>query len=444
MPRLMPLLASLLVATAFAQTPSQKPPVSPIKATARAERPDATYKVGEKVTFNLVVTDKGKPAAGAVDWIIVKDGLPTAMKGRAELVDGKAAVQGSLDEPGFLQVRVLGYHAGAGQKPVSVSAMGGAAIDPLKIPASRPAPADFDAFWAERKAELSKVPVAPVITPVKSTLPEVDAFDLQAPCVGAPVSGYLAVPKGAAPKSLPIILTVHGAGVRGSSLGGAVSWASKGFLAMDINAHGLPNGRPESFYAEQTAGALKDYRYQGRDSREKSYFTGMFIRLVRAIDVLVARPEWNGKHVVVYGSSQGGYQAIVAAGLDHRVTFYAAGVSAGCDHTGMLANRIAGWPKFVAVDAAGKPDPASLVTSRYIDAANFASRSKAAGCALTVGFIDTTCPPTSVYAAYNLINIPKAMYDDIPSGHSQSKEASAFMQGAVMRHVGAAGGTGTR
>lgn len=432
----MPLLASLLVATAFAQTPSQKPPVSPIKATARAERPDATYKVGEKVTFNLVVTDKGKPAAGAVDWIIVKDGLPTAMKGRADLVDGKAAVQGSLDEPGFLQVRVLGYHAGAGQKPVSVTAMAGAAIDPLKIPASSPAPADFDAFWAERKAELAKVPVAPVLDPVKSTMPEVEVFDLQAPCVGAPVSGYLAMPKGASPKSLPIILTVHGAGVRGSSLGGAIGWAAKGFLAMDINAHGLPNGRPESFYAEQNTGALKDYRYQGRESREKSYFTGMFVRLVRAIDVLVARPEWNGKHVVVYGSSQGGYQAIVAAGLDHRVTFYAAGVAAGCDHTGMLANRIAGWPKFVAVDAAGKPESASLETSRYIDAANFASRSKAAGCALTVGFIDTVCPPTSVYAAYNLINIPKAMFDDIPTAHAQSKEASAFMQGAVLRHVG--------
>ena len=437
MPRLMPLLlAAFVFATASAQSPKQTVPVSPIKASARAERADATYKVGEKVTFSLSVTDKGKPAGGSVDWIIVKDGLPTSFKGRAQLVDGKASVQASLDEPGFLQVRILGYRERDDLKPVSVSAMGGAAVDPLKIPVSSQAPADFDAFWASRKAELAKVAVAPVLTPVKSAIPEVEAFDLQAPCVGAPVSGYLARPKGAADKSLPIILTVHGAGVRGSSLGGAVSWASKGFLAMDINAHGLPNGRPESYYAEQNAGALKDYRYQGRESREKSYFTGMFLRLVRALDVLVARPEWNGRHVVVYGSSQGGYQAIVASGLDARVTFYAAGVSAGCDHTGMLVNRIAGWPKFVALDPSGKPEPASLETSRYIDAVNFASRSKAAGCALTVGFIDTTCPPTSVYAAYNNINVPKAIYDDIPSGHSQSKEASAFMQGAVMKHVG--------
>ena len=430
------LLAAFTFATACAQSPKQTAPVSPIKASARAERSDATYKVGEKVTFKLSVTDKGKPAGGSVDWVIVKDGLPTAFKGRAQLVDGKASVQGSLDEPGFLQVRILGYRERDDLKPVSVNAMGGAAVDPLKIPVSSPAPADFGAFWTSRKAELAKVPVLSVMTPVKSTLPDVEVFDLQAPCVGAPVSGYLARPKGAADKSLPIILTVHGAGVRGSSLGGAVNWASNGFLAMDINAHGLPNGRPEAFYAEQNTGALKDYRYQGRESREKSYFTGMFLRLVRAIDVLVARPEWNGRQVVVYGSSQGGYQAIVTSGLDARVTFYAAGVSAGCDHTGMLVNRIAGWPKFVALDSAGKPEPASLETSRYIDAVNFASRSKAAGCALTVGFIDTTCPPTSVYAAFNNINVPKTIYDDIPSGHSQSREASAFMQAAVMKHVG--------
>ena len=31
--------------------------------------------------------------------------------------------------------------------------------------------------------------------------------------------------------------------------------------------------------------------------------------MVRAIDVLTAQPEWDGRTVVVYGSSQGGAQA---------------------------------------------------------------------------------------------------------------------------------------
>jgi hypothetical protein len=48
-----------------------------------------------------------------------------------------------------------------------------------------------------------------------------------------------------------------------------------------------------------------------------------------------------------------------------RVTFFAAGVPAGCDHSGMVAGCIAGWPKIVPV-VAGKPDAAALEATRYI------------------------------------------------------------------------------
>ena len=60
----------------------------------------------------------------------------------------------------------------------------------------------------------------------------------------------------------PAILFTHGAGVGGSNLG-ATYWAERdgGMLAMDINAHGLPNGKPAEFYKAQEAGALKNYRY---------------------------------------------------------------------------------------------------------------------------------------------------------------------------------------
>jgi cephalosporin-C deacetylase len=46
---------------------------------------------------------------------------------------------------------------------------------------------------------------------------------------------------------------------------------------------------------------------------------------IRAIDVLTEQPEWDGRTVAVFGISQGGFQAIAAAGLDPRVTFFAAG-----------------------------------------------------------------------------------------------------------------------
>jgi cephalosporin-C deacetylase-like acetyl esterase len=180
---------------------------------------------------------------------------------------------------------------------------------------------------------------------------------------------------------------------------------------------------------------MNPYRYEFRNDREKAYFTGMMLRLIRGIDVLTSQPEWDGKHVVVSGASQGGYQAIAAAGLDARVTFFAAGVPAGCDHSGMLVNRIAGWPKIVPM-VDGKPDNSVVEAFRYLDCMNFATRTKAAGAYFTVGFIDTTCPPTSIYATYNQLNIPKEIYNDIPSGHSHSPAARDGMTKAVLKHVG--------
>ena len=432
MSRLLPLVAALLLQPLSAQTAKKPEPESPIKIVARAERADALYHQGEPVRFNITVTDAGKPAVGILEWSILKDGLPTEQKGKAELVDGKAVANGTLGEPGFIQVRAV-YRADA--KAAPVAGLGGAAIDPTEIKRSLPVPDDFDAFWDGMKKKLAAVPIEPKLVSVKSPVKDVESFDVTAPALGIQISGYMSKPVGAKPKSLPIILTVHGAGVSDSSLGGSASWASRGFLAMDMNAHGLPNGKPKQFYADLYAGPMNPYRYEFRNDREKAYFTGMMLRLIRGIDVLAAQPEWDGKRVIVYGSSQGGYQAIAAAGLDARVTFFAAGVPAGCDHSGMMANRIAGWPKIVPMKD-GKPDPAVLEAFRYIDCMNFATRTKAAGCYFTVGFIDGVCPPTSVYAAYNQLNIPKEIYNDIPSGHAHSREASEGMRQAVMKYVG--------
>lgn len=399
--------------------------------TAEAERSDALYRRGESVTFVVQVRDGGTVVeAGEIEWTLTKDGVGPTRTGRAPISRGRATVTGTLEEAGFLQCRVT-YQAGE----TKVTALGGAGVSPLEIKPSAPAPADFDAFWSAKKKLLAAVPVNARLTPVKSPRENVETFDLQADSVGAPISGYFARPTGAKPRGLPAILTVHGAGVSSSNLSSAAAWAREGALALDLNAHGLPNGREKAFYDALAAGELKDYRIRGRDSRETIYFLGMFLRLVRAIDFLTAQPEWDGRTVVVSGSSQGGAQAIAAAGLDPRVTFFAAGVPAMCDHTGALAGRIAGWPKFIPTKES--PPPAAVVAAvGYYDGVNFAARTKAPG-VFTVGFIDTTCPPTSVYAAYNALRAPKEIFNDVRAGHTNTPAASAAMRAAIQRHFAA-------
>ncbi|HEY6169769.1 MAG TPA: acetylxylan esterase [Verrucomicrobiae bacterium] len=419
------LIASL--PSLFAATAAR--PASDYSLTIDTDHADALYHQGEIVTFNINLTRAGEPVEGArVAWTTTKDGVPPTQSGSLKLVSGTAKLTGKLDEPGFLQCRVTFTTP----EKSNLTAIGGAGFDPLKIKPSMPVPNDFDAFWAAQKRKLAAVPINARLTPEKSPSKDVEVFDLQADSVGKPVSGYFARPVGAKPKILPIILTVHGAGVRSSSLGGAAGWAKQNFLALDINAHGIPNGKPEQFYTDLANGELKDYRTRGRESRETVYFQGMFLRLVRAIDFLTAQPEWDGRTVIVHGSSQGGFQSIVAAGLDPRVTFFAAGVPAGCDHTGFKSGRINGWPKFIATGE--NPPPNVIEAVRYYDAMNFATRTKAPGI-VTVGFIDTTCPPSSVYAAYNVLTTKKEIFNDPPSGHKVSTGAGEAMRKAILAHV---------
>ena len=399
-----------------------------VTLTVTADRADVMYSVGDAATFTIEAR-RGEEAVddGEVACILSKDGWDPQPAQTLKLIDGKATVTGTPEEPGFLLLR-----ASMGK----TRALAGAGFDPLKIAPSMPVPEDFDEFWNTQKAALAKVPLEPTLTPVESPVEGVEAFDLQVPCLGKPVSGYFGRPKDAQPKSLPAILFVHGAGVRSASLG-STQWAGRegGMLSLDINAHGIPNGQPAEFYESLRDGELKGYSHFGREDRDQCYFKGMFLRLMRAIDFLAAQPEWDGKTLIVYGSSQGGFQALAAAGLDSRVSFICAGVPAGCDHTGVMVDRINGWPKLVPIDAEGRPDAQVLEVARYFDAVNFATRAKCRGAAVTVGLIDVTCPPTSVYAAFNALPTPKEMHVDVDAGHTNTPAAVRFMQAAALEHV---------
>lgn len=391
------------------------------------DRPNAIYQVGEEATFLFELEQDGQPVeADSITVTLSEDGVAPRSETALAFENGKATITGTLDKPGFLLVT-------AQKNKTIVHAAAG--FDPLEIKPSMPVPDDFDAFWNSQKAKLAEVALQPVLTPLPTTFTGVDFFDVQIPCIGPPVSGYYSRPANAEKKSLPAIIHLHGAGV-GSSRPTRASWSlrEQGMLSLDINAHGLPNGKPEEFYSERHRTDLKDYQHLGRESRESSYFTGMFLRVVRAIDFIAAQPEWDGRTLILFGNSQGAFQAFAGAALDSRVTFVSAGVPAGCDHTGFTVGRTNGWPQ-LAARPDGTFDPAVANESRYFDVVNFAARTHARGVAVTVGFIDRTCPPTGVYAAYNAIPVEKKLHADPLMGHTGSPQATRFLTNAALEHI---------
>lgn len=299
----------------------------------------------------------GAPVAdGELTWEVTKDSWKPKTSGVARVSDGRAVIGGhKLDEPGFLQCRVK-FVTPQGHE---LRAMAGAGVDKLLIGPSMPEPKDFMSYWKRELKKQAKIPMNIRLTPAPSTDPGIAVFDVQADCEPGSFSAYLAYPKDAKPGTLPAMVTLNGAGVKSSRAWWAVSWAKDGLCVLDFNVHGLPNGESDSYYADLENGPMFEYFLFGRDDRDSMFFHEMVMRLIRAIDVITAQPQWDGKTVMVHGCSQGGAQAVMAGCLDPRVDLVCAEIPAMCDHTGMAADRASGWPLLVECDGEGAPTPSA-------------------------------------------------------------------------------------
>ncbi len=299
-------------------------------------------------------------------------------------------------------------------------------ISPGKLKPGGICPKDFDQFWEKEKQNLMALPLDIKTSPVENSRSETGYYcvDMTINCTGTkPARGYFARPAIAAPKSLPAVLLVHAAGVKGSwcrsEPENATKYAMMGALCFDLNAHGMLNGQPEEYYEGLEAGELKSYYLQGLSSRDEYYFRGMYLRIMRTIDFLTKQPEWDRKRILVIGESQGGGQALAAAGLDERVSAVVAIVPGMCDFMGPLVNREGGWPQPLKAEV---PSEEILSTVPYYDAVNILKRSKAT-IFVEIGLIDNTCPPASIYAAVNQSRGKKIIYPVPYRAHHQPDNA---------------------
>ena len=296
----------------------------------------------------------------------------------------------------------------------------GLVVDPENFQTGTRRPKDFDKFWKQEKKTLRSLPMEVKAKHVENPEEGFQCSDIEINCTGPkPARGYFALPKSSKLKSLPIVLFVHAAGVKGSWCLArpetAINYAKKGngALAFDLNAHGMLNGQPQEYYDNLEEGELKGYYYQGIESREEYYFRGMYLRLVRTLDFLCSQPEWDGERIIVIGESQGGGQALAAAGLDKRVSAAIATVPAMCDWGGPEAGKRAGWPQPFSQKG---DEQKMLKTLPYFDVAHLLKNSKAT-LVTEIGFVDYTCPSNSIYAAINQSKGEKIVFGVPYRGH---------------------------
>ncbi len=384
-----------------------------VKVSVSPENSNWLYRPNEKVKFRISVTKNSIPLENAkVYYSAGPEMMPASIKDSVILRNGLGLIDGGrLKEAGFLRCWASTYYEGK-----KYSGMGTAGFAPEEIKPTVKQPNDFKEFWENAKAEAAKIPMdarmrlLPERCTEKSNVYEVSIQNFR---YGSRVYGILCVPK--APGKYPAVLKVPGAGVR--PYNGEIAQADKGIITLEIGIHGIPVTMAPSVYEDIRNGALKLYPTYDLDNKDRYYYKRVYLGCVRSVDFLFSLPEFDGENLAVTGGSQGGALSIVTAALDSRVKSLAIFFPAMCDMTGYLHKRAGGWPHlFSASNLAINNTAQKIETSQYYDVVNFARELKVPGF-YSWGYNDDTCPPTSMYAAYNVITAPKTLFIVEETGH---------------------------
>lgn len=365
------------------------------------------YSIGEPVGWTIEMASGA--AAHKYQYVIRENNFDVIKSGEIDPPSGKATVETALNEPGmiFLDITAPG---------ITHHIVAGAAVAPTMLKPVIPPPADFDQFWKDKIAALQQIPANPVLTPGDSGNPDVDYFTIKMDHVnGTHVYGQLAKPKGEG-KFPALVLFQYASPPYPLVKWSVVHPATQGWLTLNIEPHDVLPTEAKAYY-KALPDAIKHYETIGQDDRDKSYFVEMYLRDYRAVEYIASRPDWDGKTLVVMGTSMGGQQSLCVAGLDSKVTDLIVDEPAGCDLNGPLHHRRSGYPNFSA------RNPKVMEAAQYVDPINFAPKITAT-CLVAMGFVDTTAPPAGVWTAFNEIKGPKEAAPMIDSPHNNLATAA--------------------
>lgn len=370
---------------------------------------DWLYQTGQNAKVEVSFCKYGIPRDGELKYSIGNDMLQPDKHGSVKLKNGRAVINmGTKKTPGFRDMKLsVSLDGKTYEHHIKV----GFSVDKIKPYTQEPQ--DFRSFWQKNVEELKQVPMSYTKELYKDYCTDkIDSYlvKLQIDKMGHSMYGFLFYPKNAQPGKHPVVLCPPGAGIK--TIKDPMRnkyYAENGFVRFEVEIHGLdPRISSETF--GEISRAFNDrnggYLANGLENKDIYYMKHVYVGLVRCIDFLTSLPEWDGKNVAVQGGSQGGALAIIAAGLDSRVTQCVANHPALSDMAGYAAKGgTGGYPHFFR-----QPQILSnkdcLNTLAYFDVVNFARYVKAPTY-LTWGYNDVTCPPTTSYAVWNTLKCTK-------------------------------------
>nr|MDD6335387.1 acetylxylan esterase [bacterium] len=301
-----------------------------------------------------------------------------------------------------------------------------------------PCPHDLDAYWSRALKQMRAVDPKVTLTPAEFQAPGVSCFDLTFTGVdGARIYAKYLRPKAAG--RYPAVLQFHGYTGNSGDWSDKLAYVSAGFAvaAMDCRGQGGKS---------QDVGGVSGNTMQGQiirgvwDGPEKLLFRSIYLDTVQLAGIVMGFDEVDETRVGAMGGSQGGALTIACAALEPRIRRAAPMYPFLCDFRRVWEMDLCkdAYEEFNQYfrrfDPTHEHEDAFFNTLSYIDLKNLAPRIRARVLQFT-GLMDTVCPPSTQFSAYNAMTCPKDMvlYPDF--GHEGLPGASdktfRFMMGLL-------------
>lgn len=290
-----------------------------------------------------------------------------------------------------------------------------------------PRPADFDQYWEKGLAEMRAIAPAIELIPAEFQASGAECFHLYFTGVGgARVHAQLLRPKHVSAPH-PALLLFHGYSCDANDWSHKLGYVAQGYIVAALDCRG--QGGLSEDRGEVIGNTLHGQIIRGLDDAlngrpEKLLFRQIFLDTAQLAKIIMEMPDVDPKQVSVTGCSQGGGLTVVCAALEPRIKRAAPVYPFLSDYKRVWDIDLAKDAYLELKEYFRHTDPRHehqetiFEKLGYIDIQNLAPRIRAE-VFWTMGLMDTVCPPSSQFAAYNKITSKKKItfYPDF--GHEE-------------------------
>ena len=285
-------------------------------------------------------------------------------------------------------------------------------LDRLKTYEGRnPRPADFDEYWQRATDELNEfiqTAKPPQAQDAEFQIPSARFQNLVHPGLGgAELHAKLATPTWRNGPH-PIVLFFHGYAWRSPDWATLASWTAAGFavLAPDVRGQGGKSTDPGGHQGN----TLRGHIVRGLDDHpDKLFFRNAFLDTALAAEIATTLPNIDPNRIFAHGASQGGGLTLACAALAPDIIAKCAPVYPFlCDYRRVWEMDLANGAYEELKTFFRIQDPLHVRENEvfeklgYVDCQHLAPRIKCPTLMAT-GLMDTTCPPSTQFAAFNKI-----------------------------------------